>query len=352
MKQLHPRVVFLVNGPVESAMGERARAFARELANEFDFKIVYRQRGKLGSACQMLWELIRLRPRVVYVLDMAASGVLAACVYRMLGGAKWIVDTGDAIVEFGRALGRGPVAMLLTRLLEWVSLNFSSAVVVRGSYHKELLAKRGIAATFIPDGVDVDQFKPPNDWPPKGPNDPVVIGIVGSVVWSPKRNSCYGWELLDIVAGLREQTTRPVRGIVVGDGDGLERLKVRCRELGLEGLVEFPGRVPYAELPGWIHRMDICLSPQTDDVVGRVRTTGKLPLYMAAQRFILASRVGEAARVLPEEMLVDGLCVKQWIEKSMKVIHQIGKDNWEKNIDHFSYAFIGLKLKRLLIDAL
>jgi hypothetical protein len=36
----------------------------------------------------------------------------------------------------------------------------------------------------------------------------------------------------------------------------------------------------------------------------------------------------------------------------MKVIHQIGKGNWEKTIDHFSYAFLGLKLKRLLINAL
>jgi hypothetical protein len=35
-----------------------------------------------------------------------------------------------------------------------------------------------------------------------------------------------------------------------------------------------------------------------------VRTTGKLPLYLACGKYILASRVGEAARVLPEEMLV------------------------------------------------
>lgn len=331
-------------------MGERARAFARELANKFDFKIVYRQRGKLASTYQMLWELIRLRPRVVYVLDMAASGVMAACVYRMLGGAKWIVDTGDAIVELGRALGRGPVAMPLTRLLELVSLNFSSAVVVRGSYHKDLLAKRGIHATFIPDGVDVDQFAPPKNMPPKGHNDPIVIGIVGSVVWSPKRNSCYGWELLDIVAGLRKQTTRPVRGIVVGDGDGLERLKVRCRELGVEGLVEFPGRVPYAELPGWIHRMDICLSPQTDDVVGRVRTTGKLPLYMAARRFILASRAGEAARVLPQQMLVDGTSSKNWITAALRVTNApFSQSNisWE-NIRLFSYESLSKKMLLIL----
>jgi glycosyltransferase involved in cell wall biosynthesis len=36
-----------------------------------------------------------------------------------------------------------------------------------------------------------------------------------------------------------------------------------------------------------------------------VRTTGKLPLYLAADAYVLASDVGEAALVLPREMLVE-----------------------------------------------
>ena len=342
-------VVFLVNGPMESAMGERARAFSRELVNDFDCHIVYRKGNKIAAAWRMLRELFRLKPRLVYVLDMAASGVMAACAYRFLGGARWIVDTGDAIVELGKALGRGPLAMAATRLLEWVALRCSSAVVVRGSYHKELLAKRGINATFIPDGVDVEQFAPPQGQKPKGPNEPLVIGIVGSVVWSPVRNNCYGWELLDIIAGLRERMARPVRGIVIGDGNGLERLKARCRELGLEGLVEFPGRVPYAELPAWIHRMDVCLSPQTDDVVGRVRTTGKLPLYMATGRFILASRVGEAARVLPDEMLVDGINTESWIQKLLGFTNVELSVNYEFPLEKYDYKITSNYCKYILI---
>jgi glycosyltransferase involved in cell wall biosynthesis len=305
-------VAFVVNGDVESAMGERARAFAKELAGDFDCHVVYRQGGKLAAAWRMVRELWTIRPHICYVLDMAASGVAAAGVYRLVTGTPWIVDTGDAIVALGKALGRGPLAMFATRVLELFALRASSGVVVRGSYHKELLARRGITATFIPDGVDLEQFAPPKDQKPKGPTDPLVIGMVGSVVWSPVRESCYGWELLEIVKQLQGTIDWPVRGIMVGDGSGLPRLKERCQELGIEGLVEFAGRVPYAELPGWLHRMDICLSTQTNDVVGWVRTTGKLPLYLAAGRFVLASRVGEAARVLPEEMLVDGEGIDGW----------------------------------------
>jgi glycosyltransferase involved in cell wall biosynthesis len=262
----------------------------------------------------MVRELWTIRPHICYVLDMAASGVAAAGVYRLVTGTPWYVDTGDAIVALGKALGRGPMAMFATRVLELFALRASSGVVVRGSYHKELLARRGITATFIPDGVDLEQFAPPKNQKPKSPTDPLVIGMVGSVVWSPVRKSCYGWELVEIVKQLQGSIDRPVRGIMVGDGSGLPRLKERCQELGIEGLVEFAGRVPYAGLPGWLHRMDICLSTQTNDVVGWVRTTGKLPLYLAAGRFVLASRVGEAARVLPEEMLVAGEGIDIWVQ--------------------------------------
>ena len=305
-------------------MGERARAFARELAADFDCHVVYRHGGKLAAAWRMACELWTIRPHICYVLDMAASGVAAAGVYRLVTGTPWYVDTGDAIVALGKALGRGPMAMFATRVLELFALRASSGVVVRGSYHKELLARRGITATFIPDGVDLEQFAPPKDQKPKGPTDPLVIGMVGSVVWSPVHQSCYGWELVEIVKQLQGTIGRPVRGIMVGDGSGLPRLKERCQQLGIEGLVEFAGQVPYAELPGWLHRMDICLSTQTNDVVGWVRTTGKLPLYLAAGRFVLASRVGEAARVLPEEMLVDGEGIDVWVHAVKRAAAHLG----------------------------
>jgi hypothetical protein len=67
----------------------------------------------------------------------------------------------------------------------------------------------------------------------------------------------------------------------------------------------FTGRIPYDDVPLYLRMMDIALSTQTNNLPGQVRTTGKLPEYMAAERFILASRVGEAALLLPEVMLVD-----------------------------------------------
>ncbi len=178
-------------------------------------------------------------------------------------------------------------------------------VVVRGSYHQKLLEKKGIRATFIPDGVNLPEFSAA-----KGDEirkqlaigSQITIGVVGSCVWNERLQMCYGWDLVELLRILRDE---PVSGILIGDGSGIEHLRHKCREYGIESKMHFVGRIAYEHLPDWLGAMDICLSTQTNDLPGQVRTTGKLPIYLAAGRYVLASRVGEAANVLPDEMLVE-----------------------------------------------
>jgi glycosyltransferase involved in cell wall biosynthesis len=95
-----------------------------------------------------------------------------------------------------------------------------------------------------------------------------------------------------------------VKGVLIGDGSGVPHLRERCRRHGIQEQVRFIDRVPYASVPEYLGVLDVVLSTQSNDLVGQVRTTGKLPLYMANGRFILATDVGEASRVLPAEMRV------------------------------------------------
>src|SRR5262249_58201912 len=75
-------IALVVNGDAASAMGRRARAFAERLAPRFDVHVLYRSPRKLRSLVALAVELLRLRPRVCYVLGMAYSGVGAAGPYR------------------------------------------------------------------------------------------------------------------------------------------------------------------------------------------------------------------------------------------------------------------------------
>jgi glycosyltransferase involved in cell wall biosynthesis len=298
-------VAFVVNGDPSSPAAERARAFAHRLRGPLDVRIFYRSCRKVLSLFRLAAELLRWRPQVCYVFDIAYSGVAAGVVCKGLTGNRLIVDTGDAVTDLARSLGRGRLGVALTRGLEGLAYAAADGVVVRGTGHKEWLAERRVPAEVIPDGVECDRVTPGDAAGLRrryGLDGVLTVGLVGSSVWLERLRWCYGWDLVEVVRLLRDC---PVKGVLIGDGSGVAVLQRRCREYGIEDRVVFLGRLPYEQLPRHLGLIDVCLSTQTNDRVGQVRTTGKLPLYLAAGRYVLASRVGEAARVLDDEMLVD-----------------------------------------------
>jgi glycosyltransferase involved in cell wall biosynthesis len=294
-------VAFIVNGDKHSAMGERASAFHSRLRNRYDISVAYRSRRKVMSVARFILFLARAKPQIVYVFDMSYSGVFAALLYKLVSGCCLIIDTGDAICELAQSMGRSGIKLRLTRFLESVSLSMADRIVVRGTFHQRLLSEKGIQAELIRDGVDTNQFAGDSRKRPEFAQA-LTVGVLGSSVWNEKLQWCYGLELVETLRLLKDL---PVRGVMIGDGSGIARLESLCDQYGLRGRMSFPGRVPYSELPAQLRLMDVCLSTQTNDVVGQVRTTGKLPLYMAAGRYVLASEVGEARLVLNKEMLIE-----------------------------------------------
>jgi glycosyltransferase involved in cell wall biosynthesis len=299
------RIAFVVNGQPDSPMGHRARAFASRLESGHEVRIFYRSGPKLPAIARLTVDLWRFQPHVGYVLDMGYSGVAAAFLYRCLRGQRLIIDTGDAITALARSLGRGRVGIALTAALERFCLRVADRLVVRGTYHREWLERHHVEADVLQDGVETDLFAPRSVAELRrrlGLEGVLTVGLVGSSVWSERLQTCYGWDLVELIHLLRDE---PVCGVMIGDGTGIAVLQERCRRYGIEDRFRFLGRLPYEQLPDYLSLIDVCLSTQTDDLVGRVRTTGKLPLYLAAGRYVLASNVGEAARVLEPEMLVD-----------------------------------------------
>ena len=173
-------------------MGDRARAFAARLDEAWTSAIAYRSGGRLGSITRLARWLDAQAPDVVYVLDMALAGVLASAWHRARRRAPFVVDTGDAITALARSGGdRSAVGLAATAALERYALASADALVVRGSYHRDMLRARGIGATFIPDGVDLTLFSPVDGTATRRAfafGDGVVVGLVGASIWSPALN--------------------------------------------------------------------------------------------------------------------------------------------------------------------
>src|ERR1043165_5592744 len=336
-------------------MGYRARAFAERLSDRYDIHIAYREGNKIGALLRFGKFLRSARPQVAYVFDISYSAVLAAFLHRALHRKLVVVETGDEIYELMRSSGnRSRVGLWLTYWLQELSFK-ADQIVVRGHFHQELLKRRGINAEVIPDGVDTRRFSPKDGAGLRrrfGVNGELTIGLVGSSVWSEKLQMCYGWELIEVLRLMKDQ---PVKGIMIGDGSGIAHLKDRCREYKIEDKIIFIGRVAYEDLPNHLGMINVCLSTQTNDIVGQVRTTGKLPLYLAAGRFVLASKVGEAAIVLDEKMLVqyEGVKDQNYPQKLRERIESIitnpellnlAADNVDVAKKNFDYAVLAERL--------
>jgi len=297
----HPRVLFLANGKVNSAAWERAtRIGAAMTARGAEVTIASQQNGRTDLVRQG-FRLAR-RNDIIYAVDLAVATTLPAIASR----ARLVVDTGDAPSLF-LDLVRAPLWKRLAALtMEAFAYRRASAFVVRGEGHLDVLpASVRRHTTVIPDGVDLDLVRPvySSDLRHRlGLDGLTVIGMSAHYTTHTTLDLPLGLELIRAVDLCRDL---PVGGLLIGDGAGLAHLVAEIEHLGLSERIKAVGRVPYADLRQYLSVIDIALLTQTDDPSSRVRTTGKLPVYLAMDRYVLASRVGTAGRILPEEMLVD-----------------------------------------------
>ena len=142
-------------------------------------------------------------------------------------------------------------------------------------------ARRGIT---VEGGVDLSRFHPLT--PPERaaararfglPADGLVCGVVGSVTWVPRKEYCYGLELIKTLPYLQR---RDAAVLIVGDGDGRRRLEAAVPD-GWRDRVVFTGRLPEADVVQAMNAIDIGFVTQSLDVLGSFRLTTKLPEYLA-----------------------------------------------------------------------
>ncbi len=240
----------------------------------------------------------------IYVMELAVVTVAAAAVGSR--GRPVVLDTGDAPFDFLTLVEAGRSRVLSAKALEATAYGISDEIIVRGQYHEVALRQRHLKRVrVVPDGVDLGIFIPTEDRELRrrlGLEGAFTVGIQGHFTWYTPVGGGLGSELIQAIALLRNL---PVHAVVIGDGVGISHLRLLAAKLGVADRLHVIGRVPYRELPRYLGLCDVCLLTQTNDPSSWVRTTGKLPGYLATGRYILASRVGTAADILPEEMLID-----------------------------------------------
>jgi glycosyltransferase involved in cell wall biosynthesis len=107
---------------------------------------------------------------------------------------------------------------------------------------------------------------------------------------------------LALTALKQVRTSLPeVRLIIVGEGDGLERLRTLASELSLTNAVHFTGWVDHAQVPAYLAAADAAIYPYRDTLVNRAKCSIKILEYMTMGKAIVTHRVGQNIEYLEHE---------------------------------------------------
>src|SRR5207248_1271602 len=119
-------------------------------------------------------------------------------------------------------------------------------------------------------------------------------------------------------------------------------------------------REAHEDLPEYVNAIDVCLSTQSDDLVGAVRITAKVPEYLACGRYIIASDVGgardfvgTAGQLIP----IDALSGGEYTQRVALHVRELlahpqlldkGRNGVEIARQHFDYAVLRPRLSSVL----
>jgi glycosyltransferase involved in cell wall biosynthesis len=151
--------------------------------------------------------------------------------------------------------------------------------------------------TVLPNGVDTARFHPGIDGLPVRERHELVgrpvIGFIGSL------KPWHGLDFLvdgfgDIVAH-RPDTVL----LVVGEGPGLAGLRTRVAYDRLERHVILTGRVPHADIPGYLAAMDVTVAPYTAQD-GFYFSPLKVVESLATGRPVVAPQLGQLTDLLQD----------------------------------------------------
>lgn len=238
------------------------------------------RRHKLRSALRLLRDVLRERPELVVVEGTGLAACSALMLARALGRTRYVVSSGDAVGPFIalRSAALHPPALAFEVLLCRLSAGFIGWTPYLAGRALTFGAPRAVTAEnwsiHAADTGDRTELRARLGIPV----DAVVFGLVGALVWTPRRGYCYGQEL---VRALRHCDRDDVRVLIVGDGSGRRELE-RLVDEASETRVRFTGAVAYDEVPAHLAALDVASLPQSTDAVGAFRYTTKLSEYLAA----------------------------------------------------------------------
>ena len=211
-------------------------------------------------------------------------------------GARFVFDHHDLVPELfqSRFPGGGRPLYWLTRALERLTFLVADGVISTNQSYRDVAIRRGHVSpdkvVVVRSGPDLSRFVQRRPDPSLRRGKRYLLAYLGVI--GPQDGLDYA--LRALVALRRDLGREDLHCICMGSGDALGDMIALSRELGLDDIVEFTGRVPDEFVQRCLSTADVCLSPDPKNPLNDVSTMNKVVEYMAMGRPLVSFALAEA----------------------------------------------------------
>jgi glycosyltransferase involved in cell wall biosynthesis len=205
-------------------------------------------------------------------------------------GKKFVFDHHDLSPEIWEVRSRSKNGLMyrVLQFFERLSCQIADRVITTNESYRRLDNERnGVPLdriVTVRNGPDPRRVRPIPAKPELVAEGRPIVGYVGTI--GPQDGLDYLLRAAHIVRNVHERPD--VLFLIVGDGDSLPGLKSLCTELGLDGQVQFTGRLHDDNLISHLCAATICVDPDPANALNVHSTMIKIPEYMALGKPIVA----------------------------------------------------------------
>jgi glycosyltransferase involved in cell wall biosynthesis len=227
-----------------------------------------------------VWIYLRHGFHVIQGCNPPDDIFLIALPFKLLG-VKYIFDHHDANPElYFSKYGKTGALYKSQVWLEKLTFRFSDVAMSTNRSYKELAISRGGLAPqdvfVVRNGPDLKTFKLVPSKAELKYGKPYLIGYVGTMSIQEGLDI-----LLDVAEYIKNLGRRDIHFTCVGGGPSLVSLRQITKDKGLEGMVNFTGRVPDETLLDVLSTADVCVNPDKPCEMNDISTMIKIMEYMA-----------------------------------------------------------------------
>jgi hypothetical protein len=304
------KVMFLCNYPYGYVLSARSRHFSEELNDKSIIsRVLYKKNSRLKTFLYFFLTIIKSKPSLIYTMEGFYNETLALFI-KLFFRIPYIVDRADTFEDFLKNNNSPFFITFFISKFERIILSKASAVVCRGINQSLIFRSRYYNKKIIhlSEGTDIDRWKPKSGNALrkrlKIPQKALVISTMGTAIWGVS-NHFFGREIIEVLKNTKDKN---IYGIILpsltSNEEALNNLIVLADKYDIRSKLYIIRDVSRSSVPDYLGAVDIAISTQVNNISGEMRTTAKLPDYLACGKFVLTSNIGDALRYLPPEMLV------------------------------------------------